>query len=183
MKRRWLDFRNGHSVYLVFAIAFIQFVVLTYTLAVERISYLKEAFPSMWTWGTVFVIVYIPLAIIIGHLHRKFQVPTETRQMLDANPFIYYVQPGREKLVHFPAYILDLKSRIQWMVMQNAMADSIEKISQETGVGVSNIPRFDESILAEYNRMLKVYQRLAEGEHVLDILKDPPNDSNYSERK
>src|SRR5574341_1622851 len=154
MQRRWLDFRNGHGVYLIFAIAFIQFVVLTYTLAVERVSYLKDLFPSMWTWGAVFVVIYVPAAIIIGHLHRKFQIPTETRQLLDANPFIYYVQPGREKLVHFPAYILDLQSRIQLMLMQNAMADAMEKITKETGVSISAIPRANESILAESDKIL-----------------------------
>jgi hypothetical protein len=172
LKRRWLDFRNGHSVYLVFTIAFIQFVVLTYTLAIERISFLKEIFPSMWMWGLLFIAIYMPAAVIIGHLHRKFQIPTETRQLMDANPFIYYVQPGREKLVHMPAYILDLKVRIQWMMMQNAMADAIEKISKETKVNTSSIPRFDQSVFKEYDKILHIYEKLTKGENVLDILGD-----------
>ncbi len=176
LKRRWLDFRNGHSVYLIFAMAFTQFVVLTYTLAIERFAFLKDVFPSMWTWGLTFIIVYVPAAVIIGHLHRKFQIPTETRQMLDANPFIYYAQPGREKLLSLPLTVLGMKAQIQTMAMQNAMADAIEKLAKETGTNIPIIPRFDASFFREYEKAIHITERLTSGEnilHILESLKQP----------
>src|SRR5687768_9887330 len=126
LRRRWLDFRNGHSIYLIFLMSFMQFIVVTYTLAIERLTILEQLFPSMWTWGMMFLAAYLPAAIVIGHLHRKFQIPTETRQLHDANPFIYYAQPGRDMLYTLPTYALGLKAQMQGMTMQNAMADAIE---------------------------------------------------------
>ncbi|AIC15091.1 hypothetical protein [Nitrososphaera viennensis] len=84
-QRRWLDFRNGHSTYLIFAMAFFQFVVITYTLAIERFDVLKTVFPSMGTWAVVFVIVYIPTAVAIGYWHRKKQYAVENEALLKEN--------------------------------------------------------------------------------------------------
>ncbi|NWG36187.1 hypothetical protein [Nitrososphaera sp.] len=170
MRRRWLDFRNGHSTYLIFLLTFVNFVVITYTLAIERFAFLEGIFPSMWTWGIVFIVGYIPAAIIIGHLHRKFQIPTETRQLMDANPFIYHVQPGREKLFNMPVSVLGFEAQVHSMRMQNAMADAIEKIAANTSTAIPAIPRFDQSFFIEYERAIHVTERLAKGDNILDIL-------------
>lgn len=170
LKRRWFDFRNGHSVYLIFAMAFSQFVVITYTLAIERFDFLVAVFPSMWAWALTFILVYVPAAVIIGHFHRKIQIPTETRQMLDANPFIYYVQPGREKLFQMPLSVLGMKTQIQAMTMQNAMADAIEKLAIETGTNMPKIPRFDPLFFKEYERAIQIMERLTSGESIVHIL-------------
>lgn len=170
IKRRWLDFRNGHSLYLIFAMAFAQFVILTYTLALERIEVLKVIFPSMWIWGITFVAVYFPAAVLIGHFHRKLQIPTEQRQMMYANPYIYISQPGREQLFNFPILTLGFKAQVQAMILQNAMADAIEKIAMETGSSIPSIPRYDNSIFKEYENAILISERLTKGENILDIL-------------
>jgi magnesium-transporting ATPase (P-type) len=84
-QRRWLDFRNGHSTYLIFTMAFLQFVITTYTLGIERFEALKGVFPSMTVWAIVFVVIYVPAAVVIGYWHRKKQYAVENEALLKEN--------------------------------------------------------------------------------------------------
>ena len=38
LRRRWLDFRFGHSIYLIFALSFINFILIFHRLLIERIE-------------------------------------------------------------------------------------------------------------------------------------------------
>lgn len=84
-QRRWLDFRNGHSIYLVFTMAFLQFVITTYTLGIERFDALKGVFPSMATWAVIFVAIYVPSAVAIGYWHRRNQYSVENEALIKEN--------------------------------------------------------------------------------------------------
>ena len=88
MRRRWLDFRFGHSVYLIFALTFSNFVLIFHRLLVERIEFLDRIFSELWVFILVFILVYIPMAIIIGAWHRRTQLKVETEQGLLNNPFM-----------------------------------------------------------------------------------------------
>lgn len=171
IKRRWFDFRQGHSTYLIFVMAFVQFVVVTYTLAIERFPTLEQVFPSMWIWATVFVASYIPAAIIIGHLHRKFQMPTETRQSIIVNPYTYYVTPGKEKLFNLPMNAAGLKATLTGMELQNQMADAIEKLAKMQNMDI-NIKKYSAEQLAEYKYWLYVNDQLQEGGNIHDVIEN-----------
>ncbi len=84
-QRRWLDFRNGHSTYLIFTMAFLQFVITTYTLGIERFEALKVVFPSMTIWAIIFVVIYVPAAVVIGYWHRKKQYAVENEALIKEN--------------------------------------------------------------------------------------------------
>jgi hypothetical protein len=183
MRRRWLDFRNGHSIYLVFMLTFVNFVIITYTLAIERFSFLESIFPSMWLWAVIFIAAYIPAAVVVGHFHRKLQIPTETRQMMDVNPFIYYLQPGREKLFNVPVSILGWKAQLHNMKMQNAIADAIEKLSKETGTTIPHIPRFDPTFFNEYQKAIYISERLSAGDNILEIMESFKNIQQEKEKE
>lgn len=85
-QRRFLDFRNGHSTYLIFFISFVQFVIISYGLYIADNPNLMSIFPTIYHWIAFFVITYVPLAVIIGHYHLKKQYATESRQMMENNP-------------------------------------------------------------------------------------------------
>ncbi|MDJ0269042.1 MAG: hypothetical protein NXY59_00540 [Aigarchaeota archaeon] len=85
-KRRWYDFRNGHSTYLAFLLAFTNFIVINYRLVVEKLPELHSFFPSLTIFALFFVITYIPMAIVIGYLHRTRQLKTEYKISFEANP-------------------------------------------------------------------------------------------------
>ncbi len=78
LRRRWYEFRQGHSVYLVFIMSFSNFILISYRLLIERIPSLQSIFSELWIFIVFFVVVYIPAAIMIGHWHRTTQLKVET---------------------------------------------------------------------------------------------------------
>jgi len=88
IKRRWYDFRNGHSIYLIFLLSFSNFVLIFHRLLIERIEFLDEVFTDLWFFIIVFGLAYIPIAILIGHWHKKSQLQIETELVVRQNPLI-----------------------------------------------------------------------------------------------
>lgn len=88
MRRRWFDFRTGHSTYLIFLLAFGNFVLIFYRLLVEQVSWIEAIFPSLWIFILVFVIVYIPVSVAIGVWHRKTQLRVESDLWFGQFPFL-----------------------------------------------------------------------------------------------
>jgi hypothetical protein len=84
-RRRWLDFRNGHSIYLIFIMTFANFVTIQYSLLIEQIPAINSIFNNIWTFAIVFVAAYIPLGMIIGYWHRKSQWKVEQEAMFREN--------------------------------------------------------------------------------------------------
>jgi len=87
-RRRWLDFRFGHSVYLIFALTFANFILIFHRLLIERVESLNEIFSNLWIFAVVFVIIYIPVSIGIGAWHRRTQLRVEQEQIMIQNPFL-----------------------------------------------------------------------------------------------
>jgi hypothetical protein len=84
-RRRWLDFRNGHSIYLVFMMTFANFVTIQYSLLIDKIPVVSSTFSNIWTFAIVFVAAYVPLGMIIGYWHRKSQWKVEQEAMFREN--------------------------------------------------------------------------------------------------
>ena len=87
-RRRWTNFRQGHSVYLIFALTFANFILIFHRLLIERVEFLSEVFSSLWVFALVFVLVYIPLAVLIGHWHRKTQLKIEMELLYRQSPLL-----------------------------------------------------------------------------------------------
>jgi len=88
IRRRWWEFRQGHSTYLIFLLTFMNFVLIAYRLLIEKIPFIQELFPQLWIFVLTFVLVYIPLSIIIGNWHRRTQLRVETTINVLENPLL-----------------------------------------------------------------------------------------------
>ena len=88
IRRRWLDFRQGHGLYLIFAMSFANFILIFHRLLIERIEVLDEIFSNLWIFAVVFLIMYVPVAILVGFWHRKTQIKVEAEQLMRQNPFL-----------------------------------------------------------------------------------------------
>ena len=88
LRRRWFDFRLGHSVYLIFLLSFSNFILIFHRLLIERIEFLNDIFSELWMFIILFVVVYFPIAIIVGAWHRRTQIKIENEQALLNNPFM-----------------------------------------------------------------------------------------------
>lgn len=121
-KRRWLDFRQGHNLYLAFALSLMNFVVIAYVLALERVPLLNQLFPTIWTWIIFFITVYIPLAIILGHFHKKQQLATDQSELALHNPVTMFQ-----------------------MRRFDDISEAIEKICQRLDIQDISIPKWKDS--------------------------------------
>ena len=86
IRRRWWEFRQGHSVYLIFLLTFMNFILISYRLLIERIPVFKELIPDLWMFAIMFIAFYLPAAVLIGYWHRRTQLRVETTITLQQNP-------------------------------------------------------------------------------------------------
>lgn len=80
-RRRWLDFRNGHSTYLTFILAFSNFILIAYYFLIKRVTFFDSFIPNLWFFTAIFIIIYIPISILLGRWHRTTQYQTEVTAM------------------------------------------------------------------------------------------------------
>jgi uncharacterized protein YneF (UPF0154 family) len=87
-RRRWWEFRQGHSIYLIFMLTFVNFILISYRLLIERVAIFKELIPELWIFALLFIICYIPAATLIGFWHRRTQLRVETTIVNQQNPIL-----------------------------------------------------------------------------------------------
>ena len=85
LQKGWLDFRNGHSVYLSFILTFMNSILISYHFAVEQFSFLNNIFFSVAIFALFFLGVYVPASVIIGYWHRRHQWTVENEALLQEN--------------------------------------------------------------------------------------------------
>ncbi len=85
VRRRWLDFRNGHTIYLIFAMTFANFVTIQYKLLIDKLPFLNQFFGNILVFALVFIAIYVPLSIILGYWHRKSQWTVEQEALFREN--------------------------------------------------------------------------------------------------
>jgi len=86
--RGWFYFRQGWSVYFAFIFAAINTLTVTYFLAIENYSFLKEVFPSFIHYVIIISVIGIPCLVFIGYAHYK-RTPSfkaEADIQIEANP-------------------------------------------------------------------------------------------------
>ena len=88
IRRRWWEFRQGHSVYLIFVLTFVNFILISYRLLIEKVGIFKELIPELWMFAIIFISLYIPAAILIGLWHRRTQLRVETTLVNQQNPLL-----------------------------------------------------------------------------------------------
>jgi uncharacterized integral membrane protein len=84
IKRRWLDFRNGHSIYLVFLLTLVNFILIVYNFAILKLPFISS-FLNLPLFVVIFFLIYIPAAILIGYWHRRNQYSVENEAMVQEN--------------------------------------------------------------------------------------------------
>ena len=88
VRRRWWEFRQGHSIYLIFVLTFVNFILISYRLLIEKVTIFKELIPELWIFALIFISIYIPAAILIGVWHRRTQLRVETTLVNQQNPVL-----------------------------------------------------------------------------------------------
>ena len=124
IRRRWWEFRAGHSVYLIFILTFINFILIAYRLLIEKIPMFQDLIPNLSMFVLLFLAFYIPAAIIIGFWHRKTQLKVETTLTMQQNPVfakmirtILDVQTGKasdEEIKEFREFLIKIERKLDF---------------------------------------------------------------------
>ena len=94
--------------YFAFIFSAINTLVVTYYLAIERVPFLIEIFPSFAHYVGVAIIIGIPLLAAVGYTHYK-RMPAYSSEVdigIERNPYVFKLQPGWNQKVVFPMYRL-----------------------------------------------------------------------------
>ena len=124
VRRRWWEFRAGHSVYLIFVLTFINFILIAYRLLIEKIPLFQDLFPNLSIFVLLFLSFYIPAAITIGFWHRKTQLKVETTLTMQQNPVfakmfrtMLDVQTGKasdEEIKEFREFLIKIERKLDF---------------------------------------------------------------------
>lgn len=122
LRRRWFEFRQGHSIYLAFILSLTNFILITYRLLIEKVPFLQDVFSNLWIFVILFIVIYIPAAILIGRWHTLTQLKVETTIGMLENPLVarFYrvmldVQLGRaskEEVEEIRKILLEIESKL-----------------------------------------------------------------------
>ena len=73
---------------MIFVLTFINFILIAYRLLIERVTFFKDLVPELWIFALMFILVYVPAAILIGYWHRRTQLRVETTIINQQNPVL-----------------------------------------------------------------------------------------------
>ena len=83
---RWLDFRHGQGIYLGFFIYFADTILIQYALLIEKFPFIDSLLgANIVGFAIIFIVLYVPLATIIGYWHRKSQWTVEVEALFKEN--------------------------------------------------------------------------------------------------
>lgn len=99
IRRRWLDFRNGHSIYLAFLLTFVNFVLITYNFAIKQLPFGIGEYMNLPLFLVLFALIYVPTAIMLGVWHRKHQYSVENEALLRQNWMWAWVSQYQIRLI------------------------------------------------------------------------------------
>lgn len=99
IRRRWLDFRNGHSIYLAFLLTFVNFILISYNFLIKQLPFGIGESMTLPLFILLFTLIYIPTAITLGVWHRKHQYSVENEALLRQNWMWAWVSQYQIRLI------------------------------------------------------------------------------------
>ena len=132
--RAWYYFRNGWSLYFAFIFAAINTLVVTYYLAIDKIPFLLDFFPSFGHYVAVTVLLVVPILVIIGFVHfkRSPAYRSEATIGFEVNPYMRRTLINSEMNLELNLMILNLLSKLSNNEKLNE--DELNKIQESRNV-------------------------------------------------
>lgn len=128
--RGFYYFRTGYVTYFTMIVGLINVLSSTYFLAIKKIPWMINLFPTFSNYVLFCIIVGIPLVIVVGWLHLK-KVGTyaaEADISNEASPYNYKLVPGILTEVYGPAYLVILRINIKKAKGEKLTLEEISKI-------------------------------------------------------
>jgi hypothetical protein len=122
--RLWFYFRTGHGAYLATGISLLQFLLVG-AIYLQKFPGLTDL--HLTDLAVVFLIPYGVVAVMVGWLHKRHQMQTDTQIAVLSNPYVFRIQPGKEEKISYPMTLFGLKIQRIWMEKYDLMTDDLRK--------------------------------------------------------
>ena len=130
----WYYFRNGWSMYFAFIFAAINTLTVTYYLAIDKIPFLLDFFPSFAHYVAAAVFIGMPVLILIGYVHfkRSPAYRSEATIGFEVNPYVRRTLINSEINLELNLMILNLLSKLSNNEKLNE--DELNKIQESSNI-------------------------------------------------
>lgn len=124
--RAWFYFRIGWGTYFTFIFTAINSLIVTYYLAVEKISILEQIFPSIIHYAIIVISVLIPILTITGYIYFKksSQFSSETDITFESNPHWNRI------LVNTDISLLTHSVILEYLIKKNSQQYTLDDLKQ-----------------------------------------------------
>ena len=132
--RAWFYFRNGWSLYFAFIFAAVNTLVVTYYLAIDKIPFLLNIFPSFGHYVVTLVSIGVPILVLIGYIHfkRSPAYKSEASIGFEVNPYLRRNLINSELTLELNLKILNLIFKLSNQEKMNeSELNEIKKSTQE----------------------------------------------------
>jgi len=83
-----VDGRTGHSTYLMFFLAIVNFILIAYNYFIESNEIFNEFISNLWIFAVIFLIFYFPVSLMIGRWHTNTQLSVDVTMKMNEDPII-----------------------------------------------------------------------------------------------
>ncbi len=121
IRKLWWDGRMGHSTYLMFLLAFVNFILITYSYLIDGSEIFEKFISDLWLFSIVFIMLYFPVSILIGRWHTKTQISVEMTMKMLADPItarmirtlldVQTGKAGKEEIEEFRKFVSEIEKR------------------------------------------------------------------------
>ena len=121
VRKIWLDGRTGHATYLMFLLTFVNFIIIAYNFLLEGNPFFESFAEDLWVFVVIFIVLYFPVAILIGRWHAHTQIPVELTMRYFENPVLAKMMRGildtqtgratKEEIEEFRNFVKEIESR------------------------------------------------------------------------
>ena len=132
--RAWFYFRNGWSLYFAFIFAAINTLTVTYYLAIDKIPFLLDIFPTFAYYIGGTVAIGVPLLVLIGFVHFKKSPAFRSDATIgfETNPFVRRNLINSEINLELTLMMLDILSKLSNNAKLND--DELNKIQDSKNI-------------------------------------------------
>ena len=125
-------FRTGYATYFALMVGVINILTTTYFLAVDKIPFLLNVFPTFEIYVVTLIFVGIPVVIGGGWMHMKKigSYAAEANITTEESPYQYKYSPGFLKEVFGPAYLAIINMQIKKIKGEKLTESELESIKE-----------------------------------------------------
>jgi hypothetical protein len=132
--RAWFYFRNGWSLYFAFIFAAINTLTVTYYLAIDKIPFLFNLFPTFAHYIGATVSIGVPILVLIGFIHFKKSPAFRSDATIgfETNPFVRRNLINSEINLELTLMMLDILSKLS--DNEKLTEDELNKIQESRNI-------------------------------------------------